>query len=122
MFFDHQVAGHKDQLFFYPEDKSKLIKSCNSFEIKFYSDVQQLDLSLKSFFPCLHEIRDDGIVMSNLSYNFKRPNIIDIKLGTKLFDRFASEEKINRMQNVANTTTSGSLGFRICGMKVWLFS
>jgi hypothetical protein len=118
MFFDHQVAGHRDQLYFYPGDKSKLIKYCNNFEIKFYSDIQELDLPLKPFFPRLYEIREDGIVISNLSYNFKKPNIIDIKLGTKLFDRLASEEKKNRMQNVADTTTSGSLGFRICGMKV----
>lgn len=118
MFFNHQVAGHKDQLFFSPGDKSKLIKSCNSFEKSFYSEVLRLDLPLKSFLPHLYEIKENAVVISNLAHDFEKPNIIDIKLGTKLYDRFASPEKMERMKNVADTTTSGTMGFRICGMKV----
>ena len=44
--------------------------------------------------------------------------MIDIKLGRILYDKDTSEEKRLRMEQVSSDTTSGSLGFRICGMQV----
>lgn len=120
MFYDHQVAGHKEQLCFLPGDKSKLTKLCNRFEQSFYLDIQKIDSPLKSFFPDFYGIEENSVVISNLAFDYEKPNIIDIKLGTKLYDCFASEEKKERMRQVAATTTSGSMGFRICGMKVLL--
>lgn len=60
------------------------------------------------------------VVLQNLYHGFHRPSILDIKLGSKLTDdEVTPQEKIDRLQNVSNTTTSGSLGFRICGMKLY---
>lgn len=58
------------------------------------------------------------LVLENLLYGYVRPNILDIKLGRILWDESASEEKRIRLKEVSRTTTSGSLGFRICGMKM----
>ncbi|EDO16871.1 hypothetical protein Kpol_1024p25 [Vanderwaltozyma polyspora DSM 70294] len=58
------------------------------------------------------------IVLENLLKGFNKPNIMDIKLGKILYDDDATEEKRKRLQEVSDNTTSGSLGFRICGMKV----
>lgn len=58
------------------------------------------------------------IVLENLLHGFQKPNIVDVKLGRILHDENASNEKISRLGQVSRTTTSGSLGFRICGMKI----
>lgn len=59
------------------------------------------------------------IVLQNVYYGFSKPSILDIKLGKILYDDNASPEKKERLQKVADETTSGSLGFRICGMKLY---
>ncbi|KAI9679340.1 MAG: hypothetical protein M1817_005360 [Caeruleum heppii] len=60
-----------------------------------------------------------SIVLSNSTAGFKRPNVLDVKLGARLWDAGAKEEKRARLDQVSSETTSGSLGFRIAGMKVW---
>lgn len=59
------------------------------------------------------------IVLQNLYHGFSHPSILDIKLGKVLTDDTVSTEKAQRLAKVSSTTTSGSLGFRICGMKLW---
>ncbi|KAG2732678.1 hypothetical protein G9P44_003668 [Scheffersomyces stipitis] len=60
------------------------------------------------------------IVLQNLYHGFTYPSILDIKLGSKLTDdSVTAPEKIARLQKVSESTTTGSLSFRICGMKVY---
>ncbi|KAN0059679.1 hypothetical protein ACQY0O_008251 [Thecaphora frezii] len=59
------------------------------------------------------------IVLENLTYNYNRPNICDIKLGTQLYDDDASKEKRQRMQLASQVTTSGMCGLRLTGWQVW---
>ncbi|PVI03561.1 inositol hexaphosphate kinase 3 [Periconia macrospinosa] len=59
------------------------------------------------------------IVLENITYGFKQPNVLDLKLGKQLWDEKAKPEKRARLDEVANSTTSGSLGFRIAGMRTW---
>ncbi|AAS54347.2 AGL144Cp [Eremothecium gossypii ATCC 10895] len=58
------------------------------------------------------------LVLENLTYGYRRPNILDIKLGKVLYDDKATEEKKARLTTISASTTSGSLGFRVCGMKI----
>ncbi|KAH0547643.1 hypothetical protein FGG08_000132 [Glutinoglossum americanum] len=60
-----------------------------------------------------------SIVLGNIAAPFKKPNILDVKLGAQLWDDGASLQKRERLDKVAAETTSKSLGFRIAGMKVW---
>jgi len=60
-----------------------------------------------------------SIVLENVASPFKKPNILDVKLGAQLWDDSASLQKRERLDKVAAETTSKSLGFRISGMKVW---
>jgi inositol-polyphosphate multikinase len=60
-----------------------------------------------------------SIVLENIASPFKKPNILDVKLGAQLWDDGASLQKRERLDKVAAGTTSKSLGFRIAGMKVW---
>jgi 1D-myo-inositol-tetrakisphosphate 5-kinase/inositol-polyphosphate multikinase len=60
-----------------------------------------------------------AIVLENLTLPFERPNIMDIKLGIRLWADDATPEKRRKLDAVSAETTSGSLGFRVAGMKVW---
>lgn len=60
---------------------------------------------------------DLHIALENITHGFKKPNVLDLKLGARLWDDKAKEEKRARLDEVSNKTTSGSLGFRIAGMR-----
>lgn len=57
-------------------------------------------------------------MLENLSHTFLKPNILDIKLGTVLYDDSASTEKRERMLKVARETTSLETGIRLTGFQV----
>ena len=62
-----------------------------------------------------------SIVLENLTYPFLKPNILDVKLGTILYDDTASPEKKARMERAAKETTSGVTGIRLTGFQVCSF-
>ena len=59
-----------------------------------------------------------SIVLENLSSSFLKPNILDVKLGTKYHDDKASEEKKARMIQAAKASTSAETGIRLTGFQV----
>lgn len=59
------------------------------------------------------------IVLENITAGFKKPNVLDLKLGAQLWDDAAKAEKRARLDEVSAQTTSGSLGFRIAGMRTY---
>ncbi|KEF55545.1 uncharacterized protein A1O9_08295 [Exophiala aquamarina CBS 119918] len=61
-----------------------------------------------------------AIVLENVTSGFKHPNVLDVKLGARLWDDDAPITKRRKLDEVAEQTTSGSLGFRVAGMKVHL--
>ncbi|KAF7715591.1 Uncharacterized protein PECH_006506 [Penicillium ucsense] len=60
-----------------------------------------------------------SIVLENVASGFRRPNVLDVKLGARLWADDAPPAKRVKLDAVANETTSSSLGYRIAGMKVW---
>ncbi|KAJ5120456.1 Inositol polyphosphate kinase [Penicillium bovifimosum] len=60
-----------------------------------------------------------SIVLENIACGFRRPNVLDVKLGARLWADDAPLAKRSKLDAVSNETTSSSLGFRIAGMKVW---
>ena len=60
-----------------------------------------------------------AIVLENIAAGFKRPNILDVKLGRRLWADDAPAAKKQKFDTICAQTTSGSLGFRVAGMKVW---
>jgi inositol-polyphosphate multikinase len=60
-----------------------------------------------------------SIVLENVTAGFKKPNVIDLKLGARLWADDAPKDKRRKLAELSNITTSGSLGFRIAGMKVF---
>lgn len=62
---------------------------------------------------------DISIVLENAAYGYKRPNILDVKLGQRLWADDAPLEKKRRFDKIRQETTHGPLGFRIAGMRVY---
>ena len=57
--------------------------------------------------------------MENVASLFTRPNIMDIKLGTTLYEEgAATPEKKERMLETARSTTSLETGVRLTGFQV----
>ncbi|EUC50538.1 hypothetical protein COCMIDRAFT_81564 [Bipolaris oryzae ATCC 44560] len=66
-----------------------------------------------------HLDTDLHIVLENITNGFKKPNVLDLKLGARLWDDNSKQEKRDRLDAVSKETTSGSLGFRIAGMRTY---
>jgi 1D-myo-inositol-tetrakisphosphate 5-kinase/inositol-polyphosphate multikinase len=60
-----------------------------------------------------------SIVLENVASGFRRPNVLDVKLGARLWADDAPPSKRAKLDAVSKETTSSPLGFRIAGMKVW---
>jgi 1D-myo-inositol-tetrakisphosphate 5-kinase/inositol-polyphosphate multikinase len=62
---------------------------------------------------------DKAVVLDNASFGFKQPNILDAKLGVRLWADDAPLAKKQRFDKITSETTHGKLGFRIAGMRVY---
>ena len=61
-----------------------------------------------------------AVVLENITAGFTHPNIMDVKLGARLWADDAPVLKRRKLDDVSKETTSGTLGFRIAGMKIWI--
>ncbi|KAH0830094.1 hypothetical protein J3R83DRAFT_1429 [Lanmaoa asiatica] len=59
------------------------------------------------------------LVLQNLLYGYRKPCILDVKLGTVLYDDDASEEKKARFIKRAAESTSLQTGVRLTGFQVY---
>lgn len=62
---------------------------------------------------------DSGVVLENITANFRKFNVLDVKLGARLWADDAPQAKREKMENEANSTTSKALGIRIAGMRIY---
>lgn len=65
---------------------------------------------------------ETSIVLDNAAYGFRAPNIMDCKLGTRLWADDAPAEKKKRFDAIAAETTHRSHGFRVAGMRTYMGS
>ncbi|KAF5317936.1 hypothetical protein D9619_012175 [Psilocybe cf. subviscida] len=116
---ESQVGGHDGVLS--TEDGSLIIKPSLARELDFYQKLQR-DVSLGALLPYtpkfLGTLQLEGSVDETQTENLV-PNILDIKLGTVLYDETASPEKIQRMIETARKTTSFETGIRLTGFQVY---
>ncbi|KAF9441915.1 SAICAR synthase-like protein [Macrolepiota fuliginosa MF-IS2] len=138
-----QVGGHAGVLT--TEDGELLIKPALPRELEFYQKLQADNAfaALRPYTPrfigtlrlegeldqskpqeegiAVKSISDkkESIVLENISHRFSKPNILDVKLGTILYDDGASPEKVTRMLETARNTTSLETGVRLTGFQVY---
>ncbi|KAG8217054.1 hypothetical protein J3R82DRAFT_4938 [Butyriboletus roseoflavus] len=67
----------------------------------------------------LSNIPSQSLVLQNLLYGYRKPCVLDVKLGTVLYDDDASEEKKARMIKKAAETTTLQTGVRLTGFQVY---
>ncbi|KAJ7069573.1 hypothetical protein C8F01DRAFT_1326590, partial [Mycena amicta] len=131
-----QVGGHTNAVLT-TEDNILLIKQALPVELQFYRTVAasrdpKVD-ALRPYIPKFlgtltlegeldpdQPATDTSLPLKpNLAHPFTKPNILDIKLGTVLYDETASPEKVARMINTAENTTSLKTGMRLTGFQVY---
>ena len=64
-------------------------------------------------------ITNCAIAMDNVAHGYRKSNILDVKLGARLWADDAPPAKRAKLDNVAAETTSKTLGFRVAGMRIW---
>lgn len=64
-------------------------------------------------------VTNQAAVLENAAHGFVKPNILDVKLGVRLWAEDAHPDKKRRFDIVTEETTHKDLGFRIAGMRVW---
>jgi len=117
--FPHQVGGHCRLL----KSKGRVMKPLIEREYQFYEracfEFPQILPFTAHYYGCvsLHsgennssetsEGNSEYIILQDLTYRYRRPCIMDIKMGTR------------QKGIICSTTTSSTLGIRICGMKVY---
>ncbi|KAL5533453.1 hypothetical protein ACEPAF_5229 [Sanghuangporus sanghuang] len=139
-----QVGGHPGVLA--SDDNLLIVKSCLDAEKRFYELLALGDERLEGlrrwiprFYGTLRlegKVADDddagagaleagiipvpeSVVLENVSSSFTKPNIMDLKLGTVLYEESAPPEKRERMLATARETTSLETGLRLTGFQVY---
>ena|ERR1700737_1245845 len=132
-----QAGGHAGVM----RSGSLIIKPCTQAEIDFYTLANQTQPLFAAWMPTymgqltlgkpgstpeggmarmvLESDRfEQAIVLENCEWGFRRPSVLDIKLGKVLTDEGVSEEKRVRLEQVSQRTTSWENHLRLTGMRV----
>ena len=130
-----QAGGHAGVM----RSGSLIIKPCTQAEIDFYALANETQPLFAQWMPTymgqltlnkpgegsvnaiLESDRfEQAIVLENLEWGFKRPSVVDIKLGKILTDEYVSEEKRIRLEKDSMRTTSWESHMRLTGMRVYI--
>jgi len=119
--FSHQVAGHGTLL---KAEGGKICKPLVAREDWFYRHLSNapghpFHTFVPKWFGCFRASSTDYIVIEDLTASYLRPCLLDIKMGARHYGDHATPEKIEYEKLKATTTTTSTLGLRICGMKVF---
>lgn len=60
----------------------------------------------------------DYLMMENITSSYRRPCVLDLKMGTRQHGDDASAEKRTKQIAKCAASTSATLGVRLCGMQV----
>lgn len=124
--FPYQIGGHH-VILRHPHDNRLLVKPAFAKEVEFYTDAQGAsteDPSLWQLIPAFHGVTEvepigECIVLEDLTFGMANPSILDVKMGRRLYDDDASEEKVQRTMAKAALSTLLAVGFRVNGIRVW---
>uniref|UniRef100_A0A8D2GPL5 Kinase n=1 Tax=Urocitellus parryii TaxID=9999 RepID=A0A8D2GPL5_UROPR len=117
----HQVAGHmygKDKVGILQHPDGTVLKQLQPpprgpRELEFYNMVSKVRFvcCIKSVFQNLY------LKLEDVTHKFNKPCIMDVKIGRKSYDPFASSEKIQ--QQVSKYPLMEEIGFLVLGMRVY---
>lgn len=134
----HQVAGHmygKDKVGILQHPDGTVLKQLQPpprgpRELEFYTMVYAADcadavlLELRKHLPKYYGVwspptapNDVYLKLEDVTHKFNKPCIMDVKIGRKSYDPFASSEKIQ--QQVSKYPLMEEIGFLVLGMRVY---
>lgn len=119
--YGNQVGGHGQ---IRQTKEGRLVKTSNAKEVQFYNyitnDVRSPKF-LRTYTAKVFKLNhgNNKIEMEDVNKQFKKPCILDLKIGTRHYDNDATIEKVERMTKAALETTSAKAGIRIVGMQVY---
>uniref|UniRef100_A0A8D2GQB6 Kinase n=1 Tax=Urocitellus parryii TaxID=9999 RepID=A0A8D2GQB6_UROPR len=118
----HQVAGHmygKDKVGILQHPDGTVLKQLQPpprgpRELEFYNMVSKVRFY---YLICFYLITDLYLKLEDVTHKFNKPCIMDVKIGRKSYDPFASSEKIQ--QQVSKYPLMEEIGFLVLGMRVY---
>lgn len=117
---ESQAAGHPNSIFRDTVAVGRVWKPVSARERLFYAEASQRS-EWQSFLPRYHGASDDEsmIALQDLTHQYRQPCVLDLKVGLCTAGEDASEAKRANMRAKDATTTTHTLGLRICGMRVF---
>lgn len=116
---DTQLGGHAGATLV---TDGKLLKKCGHASEAEYYQATLGHAKLKPFIPEFFglEEREDGqyLIMNDILDGFKRPMMLDLKMGTRTYGDDADEDKRTRQIKKASKTTSITCGCAIVGCRI----
>uniref|UniRef100_A0A2K6ENN7 Kinase n=1 Tax=Propithecus coquereli TaxID=379532 RepID=A0A2K6ENN7_PROCO len=117
----HQVAGHmygKDKVGILQHPDGTVLKQLQPpprgpRELEFYNMV----ILVKYYGLHYCALRNLYLKLEDVTHKFNKPCIMDVKIGRKSYDPFASSEKIQ--QQVSKYPLMEEIGFLVLGMRVY---
>eukprot|EP00358_Blepharisma_japonicum_P006436 CAMPEP_0202941122 /NCGR_PEP_ID=MMETSP1395-20130829/1233_1 /ASSEMBLY_ACC=CAM_ASM_000871 /TAXON_ID=5961 /ORGANISM="Blepharisma japonicum, Strain Stock R1072" /LENGTH=182 /DNA_ID=CAMNT_0049636041 /DNA_START=285 /DNA_END=830 /DNA_ORIENTATION=+ len=120
-----QAGGHAGVMIF---EGDKLLKRCKESEINFYRWLYSPEhddpmiMELRQMAPRFYgtQEREGGtyVVLENLLLGYDHANFMDCKIGKITWTPHHSEKTIRNQQIKNQSTTTGTLGYRITGLIV----
>jgi len=128
--YNEQVGGHST--FFLIDENKKLAKPLNPHEGEVYQAL--INTPLERFTPKFYGVATDNnvggesttrsfqksgdfLVLENLAFPYKRPNIMDIKMGINFHETTHSVDGIQKRQVKCLATSMAELHFRVYSMR-----
>uniref|UniRef100_T1J094 Kinase n=1 Tax=Strigamia maritima TaxID=126957 RepID=T1J094_STRMM len=110
-----EIESHLDEMFEEVVDKAERKgSSTNPWVLKCHRD----HLS-KVFLGETGSFVQQFILLENLTWNYKYPCVLDLKMGIRQYGDDATPAKKKRQDAKVAMSTSSKLGVRICGMQVY---
>jgi len=116
-----QAGGHAGA--FLKVTEGRIMKKVSKNEFGFYSEILKNFPQVKPYLPGFYgtEARDGNnyVVLEDLTSPYKRPCILDVKIGLTSVGEDADPQKAEAMKKKDMATTTHTLGIRITAMKVY---
>ncbi|XP_062854000.1 inositol hexakisphosphate kinase 2b [Trichomycterus rosablanca] len=106
----------KAEVLYYSLEKSNMVPQIKHNPWSLQCHQQHLQRMKENY---KHRKQHKFILLENLTWRYRVPCVLDLKMGTRQHGDDASEEKKANQIRKCQQSTSSSIGVRLCGMQVY---